>query len=266
MGNHTPAMQWDAALYQQKHHYVFEKGLDVLAFLNAQPQEKILDLGCGTGQLTHEIAKTGAYVLGLDSAAPMLEVAKSNYPELAFDCIDGAKLPFYQEFDAVFSNAALHWMQQDPQNVINSVFQALKPGGRFVFEMGAKGNVQQVIQGLTKGLIEIGQTPEEIQQKNPWYFPSLGEYAARLESMGFEIAYATTFDRPSPQENQEQGLRTWLLMFGKSFYSDLTESQLETALTTTEQALKPLLYKNDQWVADYRRLRMVALKPEVSEK
>jgi trans-aconitate 2-methyltransferase len=256
-------MSWDAGLYQQKHHYVYEKGLDVLTLLTAKADERILDLGCGTGQLTACIAESGATVIGMDSSPAMLEAAATNYPHITFECMDATKLTHQTEFDAVFSNAALHWMRENPQAVIDGVFTALKPGGRFVLEMGAKGNVQTVVDGIAHGLQTIGLSGEEIRQRNPWYFPSLGEYATRLESAGFEIDYAVTFDRPSPQENPEQGLRHWLMMFGKTFYQGLSTEQLEKALHETEEYLKPLIYRNHQWVADYRRLRIAAHKPNL---
>jgi trans-aconitate methyltransferase len=259
----SPSMSWDASLYQQKHHYVYEKGLDVLALLAAKPDERILDLGCGTGQLTAKLAESGATVIGVDSSPAMLEAATANYSHITFECLDAAKLTYQTEFDAVFSNAALHWMRENPQAVINGVYAALKPGGRFVLEMGAKRNVQKVVDGIAHGLRAIGLSDKQIQQRNPWYFPSLGEYTTHLESVGFEIDYAVTFDRPSPQDNPEQGLRHWLMMFGKNFYQHLSDEQLETALQETEKYLKPLIYQNNQWVADYRRLRVAAHKPNL---
>jgi trans-aconitate 2-methyltransferase len=229
-----------------------------MALLDPKPDERILDLGCGTGELTQAIAEKGADVIGLDSSPHMLEQARQLAPGLRFIEQSALSLTFQSEFDAVFSNAALHWMKDNPRAVAQGVAAALKPQGRFVLEMGAAGNVQNVIDGIYHGLAAIGRTPTEAQY--PWYFPKLGAYCSLLEEAGLEVAYAVTFDRPSPLHHQEHGLRTWLMMFGKTFYAGLSDEELENALQVTEAYLQPRLYQNEQWVADYRRLRVVAHK------
>jgi trans-aconitate methyltransferase len=132
---------WNAALYENKHAFVWQYGEDLLQLLNPKQGERILDLGCGTGQLTEKIATFGAVVMGIDNAPAMIEKARQNYPHLRFDVADARNFQVEQPLDAVFSNAALHWIKE-PDAVINCVHQALKPGGRFVAEFGGKGNVQ----------------------------------------------------------------------------------------------------------------------------
>jgi trans-aconitate methyltransferase len=252
---------WDAMLYQEQHHFVFEKGESLLSLLKPQSGERVLDLGCGTGQLTAKIAEAGADVIGVDNAASMLETASVNYPHIKFECRDAAELPYNAEFDAVFSNAALHWMKKNPQAVAKSVYSALKPGGRFVLEMGAKGNIDHVLEGIRQGLKALDFSDEAIESRNPWYFPSLAEYAMLLESAGLEVLNAVVFERPSPLSDPEQGLRHWITMFGNAFCQGLSPEELERMLSVAEEMLRPRLHQNGQWVADYRRLRILARKP-----
>src|SRR5579863_1826995 len=132
---------WNPTLYDARHAFVWEKARGLIDLLAPQPGERILDLGCGTGQLASEIASVGATVVGVDRSPEMIAEARMKFPELRFDVADARALPFAQEFDAVFSNATLHWIPQADQ-VIVGVVRALKPGGRFVAEFGGKGNVR----------------------------------------------------------------------------------------------------------------------------
>ena len=173
--------------------------------------ERILDVGCGTGQLTAEIAKSGAEVVGLDQSAEMIASARENYPELQFEVADIAATNYDSEFDAVFSNAALHWVRNQ-DGAIAAIARALKPGGRLVFEMGGRGNIQQIWTAAMQALTAMGvKDPEKL---SPWFYPSIGEYAPMLESRGLQVTFAVLFDRPTPLEGGERGLRNWLEMFG----------------------------------------------------
>jgi len=248
---------WDAALYQGRHAFVWHYGEELLNLLSPQPGERILDLGCGTGQLTQQIALTGAEVMGIDAAPSMIEQARQNYPDLKFAIADARDFQVEQSFDAVFSNAALHWILE-PDAVIRCIHQALKPGGRVVAEFGGKGNIDAIVQALYSVLSAIGcVAPETL---NPWYFPSIGEYAARLENQGFEVTYAVLFDRPTPLEDGEIGITNWLRMFASRFLEGLPAEQQTQAIQAIEQHLKPTLYREGTWIADYRRLRVVAIR------
>jgi SAM-dependent methyltransferase len=136
--------KWDASLYEAKHSFVWERGADLLELLAAQPGERILDLGCGTGHLTARIAEAGADVVGLDSSPEMIAEAKRNFPALEFIVGDAREFRFEKPFDAVFSNAMLHWVLE-PESVVQSIGEALKTGGRFVAELGGQGNVERVV-------------------------------------------------------------------------------------------------------------------------
>ncbi|MGL5877799.1 MAG: class I SAM-dependent methyltransferase [Xenococcaceae cyanobacterium] len=249
--------QWNAELYQGKHKFVWQFGEMLLDLLAPKPGEYILDLGCGTGQLTQQIAIAGADVLGIDRSKEMVDRAKSNYPHLKFDVADAKNFQCDCAFDAVFSNATLHWIKP-PEAVIDSVYKSLKPGGRFVAEFGGKGNVKAIVQALELSLKELGYA--NLDNINPWYFPSVGEYTFLLEQFGFEVVYATLFDRPISLEGGEAGLRNWLEMFANGVLSKLSVEQQEEAIATTEKYLKPQLYENSIWKADYRRIRVVAIK------
>jgi trans-aconitate methyltransferase len=248
--------RWNSSLYDSKHNFVARLSEDLVSeWLKPQPTERILDLGCGTGYLTDKIAAAGAFVLGLDSSAEMVKQAQANYPSLQFIVGDGADFHFETPFDAVFSNAALHWIHH-AEVVVSCVYDALKPGGRFVAEFGCKGNVAAFLQASEQALREADYPPFP---HPPWYFPSLGEYTSLLEKCGFFVARATQFDRPTPLEGEEGGLN-WLHMFGAPLIQTVPVERRDSFMADLEQRLRPLLYQNGQWTADYRRLRILALK------
>jgi trans-aconitate methyltransferase len=249
--------QWNADLYDRKHSFVAEYGAALLDLLAPQPGEHILDLGCGTGALTQQIADRGATVIGIDSAASMIAQAQQNYPNLSFQVADATNLLFVEQFDAIFSNAVLHWVKP-PEAAIASMWQALKPGGRLVVEFGGKGNVKAIATALEQSLREMEYpNPETL---NPWYFPSIGEYTNRLEQQGFEIQFAALFDRPTPLADAD-GIQNWIKMFAQSFLQAVPAEQQTTFLSQIADRIRPQLYQNGIWVADYRRIRAIALKP-----
>jgi trans-aconitate methyltransferase len=244
----TKQTLWDSSLYDDRHSFVWKKSADMIDLLNPQPGERILDLGCGTGHLTAQIAGRGAEVLGLDSSAAMIGQARQNYPKLKFSLADARSLRFDQPFDAVFSNAALHWIPE-ASAVIGSVAGALKPGGRFVLEMGALGNIARIVTVLEQVLPGA---------RNPWYFPSAAEYATILERHGFEIQALWTFERWNRLEHPEKGLREWLEMFAGSWFEDVPEKSRGALITEIEGRLAESLRCDGSWFADYRRLRVIA--------
>ncbi|MBF2064457.1 MAG: methyltransferase domain-containing protein [Calothrix sp. C42_A2020_038] len=244
---------WNATLYEGKHAFVWQYGEDLLNLLSPQPNERILDVGCGTGQLTAKIADAGARVMGIDADAAMIEKAKLNYPHLEFAVADARLFQFDTLFDAVFSNATLHWIPE-PEAVINCIYRALKPGGRFIAEFGGQGNVKSI----TDVLYQILEKQVNLSELFSWYFPSIGEYASLLEKHRFNVSYAVLFDRPTQLPDGEMGLRNWLFMFGTRFFRFFTQQEIENIIQSIEQNLKPLLYKNGTWTIDYRRLRIIA--------
>ncbi|MBG1260374.1 class I SAM-dependent methyltransferase [Nostoc commune] len=251
-----PNNDWNTALYQDKHAFVWQYGEDLLKFLNPQPGESILDLGCGTGQLTEKIAPAGAEVMGVDFAPAMIEKARQNYPHIRFDIADARNFQVDKPLDAVFSNAVLHWVKE-ADSAIASIHQSLKPGGRFVAEFGGKGNVQAIATALENALEAINIPTQALNQ---WYFPSIGEYATLLEHQGFDVIHAMLFGRPTPLAEGEAGMANWIQMFASSFLAGLSGEQQIQIIRVVEEYLKPMLYQQGTWTADYRRIRIVAIK------
>jgi trans-aconitate methyltransferase len=246
------ADRWDSALYDDRHSFVWKKVSDLVDLLDPQPGERILDLGSGTGHLAAQIAARGAAVTGLDTSVSMIAQARQNYPRLKFVLADARNFKFDEPFDAVFSNAMLHWIPE-AERVIASVAGALRPGGRFIFEMGGKGNVARIVAVLSAVLREAGQSPQ-----NPWYFPSAGEYASLLEQQGFEVESLWTFERWNKLEHPEKGLREWLEMFAGVWFEGVPASALEGILAEIESRLRTSLWCDGAWWTDYRRLRVLA--------
>ncbi len=257
MGTETETTSWNSELYQSSHAFVWQFGRDLLKMLAPKLGERILDVGCGTGQLTGEIADAGAEVVGIDLSAKMIAAAKQNFPKIRFEVADIAATNFDEEFDAVFSNAALHWVR-DQEGAIKAMARALKPGGRFVFEMGGRGNIQQIWNAAIEGLAAMGVKDHE--KLSPWFYPSIGEYAPMLESQGLPVNFAVLFDRPTPLEGGERGLRNWLEMFGTFASNVLKPEQREELIQRIEAKARPTLFRDGQWTVDYKRLRMIAVK------
>jgi trans-aconitate methyltransferase len=248
--------QWNAALYNEKHSFVWKMAAGLVDLLEAKPGECILDLGCGTGHLTSQIAATGAKVVGIDRSPDMIQQAREKFPALHFELMDARDIVFPRPFDAVFSNATLHWIRE-PERVVGGMVKILRPGGRFVAEFGGKGNVGELLAAVTRAWAKLGQPGPA---PNPWYYPSVAEYSGVLELHGLEVTYANLFDRPTPLEDGDRGLRNWLEMFGGSFLDKLSPDNRERALATVEQESRPALLRDGHWVMDYRRLRVVARK------
>ncbi|MEB3309740.1 MAG: methyltransferase domain-containing protein [Snowella sp.] len=249
----NPLDGWNADLYQDKHQFVWEYGGDLIQLLNPRPSERILDLGCGTGQLSQQIADFGAEVIGIDSSPKMIERSRANYPHLTFQVGDATNFHFDVSFDAVFSNAVLHWVKP-PQAAISCIKNALKPSGRFVVELGGKGNIQSIITVLQSLLTENAARPPV---DHPWYFPRIGEYASLLEEQGFRVIYAACFERPTPLEGH-LGIQNWLKMFTQVWLQDYSETEKQELYQKAAEKLKPMLYRDGIWVADYVRLRIIA--------
>jgi trans-aconitate methyltransferase len=182
----------------------------------------------------------------------MIGQARQNYPKLKFALADARKFHFEQPFDAVFSNAALHWIPE-ADAVIAGVAAALKPGGRFVLEMGARGNIARIITALEAVLRERGYSP-----RNPWYFPSAAEYSGLLENQGFEVQALWTFERWNRLEHPDRGLREWFEMFASTWFEGVPEKTKPFVIAEVESRLAPLLRCDGSWFADYRRLRVIA--------
>lgn len=246
--------EWNADLYESCHSFVWQHGRALLAMLAPQPEERILDVGCGTGQLTAELTRAGSRVLGTDSSEAMIAQARANFPALEFEVADVRALRFHDEFDAVFSNAMLHWVKEAEQAAA-AISRALVRGGRFVAEFGGYGNVRLILEATTAALQSLGAEPVV-----PWYFPRVGEYASLLERQGLEVRQASLFDRPTPLDGGEDGMTRWIEMFGQPFLANLDPAQQPEFVRRVVDRARPALFRDGQWTTDYRRLQVVAVK------
>lgn len=252
-----PRHHWNAHLYSDKHAYVFEAAQALVALLDPQPGERILDVGCGTGELTHAIAERGADTLGIDASAAMIRSAQSRYPALPFEAVDLLDFQADAPFDAVFSNACLHWIR-DSLGAARRLYAALKPGGRLVVEFGGAGNVQEVEGALRQVLAQYGHGEAAVREL--WYFPSLGSYTSLLEEAGFHVRTAAHFPRETRLADTRSGLSDWLAMFAATFFAGLGEAEVAQMKQDIETRLRPTRFHDGHWYADYKRLRVTAIK------
>jgi trans-aconitate methyltransferase len=250
----TQAQEWNSSRYATNARFVSDLGQPVLELLNPQPRERILDVGCGDGVLTEKLAAYGAHVVGVDASPDMIHSAKKR--GLDARLVDAYHLAFEAEFDGAFSNAALHWMKDNPNAVIQGVAQALKPGGRFAAEMGGHGCVAAIVVALCATLEKRGIP--NARPINPWYFPTPDDYATRLKQSGFEVKYISLIPRPTPLPT---GMRGWLETFAIPFTKVLPESDRGSFLDEVTERLRPALCdEQERWTADYMRLRFLAVK------
>jgi trans-aconitate methyltransferase len=256
------ATTWDAEAYDRTVSIVTRLGASLLDLLAPGPGLRVLDLGCGTGHLTAEIAAAGADVIGLDAAPSMIARARALYPHLRFEVAAGEDFALDAPVDAVFSNAALHWMTQ-PAAVAACVARALVPGGRFVAEMGGQGNVATVLAALRQALAEEGVPPAA--QPHPWYFPSIPAYATLLERAGFEVTFMHLFDRPTPLDDCPDGPADWVRLFAGAFLAAVPPARRDAFAARVSALARPTLYRDGRWIADYRRLRFVAARRPTPE-
>jgi SAM-dependent methyltransferase len=247
------AQSWDPERYERNARFVSELGSPVVALLAPRAGERILDLGCGDGVLTERLVALGCEVVGVDASQAQIEAARGR--GLDARVVSGERLSFHEEFDAVFSNAAMHWMR-DPDAVIDGAWRALRPGGRFVAELGGAGCVDIIRTALIAALDRRGI---DGAAADPWFFPSDVEYRPRLERRGLVVRYIALIPRPTPLPGELIG---WLDTFAESFSSKLPPADRPAFLKEVQEAIRPQLCGADgRWTADYVRLRFAADKP-----
>jgi SAM-dependent methyltransferase len=244
---------WNPEQYARNARFVADLGQPVVDLLAPRAGERILDLGCGDGALTAKLAAMGCDIVGVDGSAEQIGAARA----LGLDArvANGQALDFDGEFDAVFSNAALHWMK-DADAVIAGVWRALRPGGRFVGELGGFGCVDRIRKALHAALVRRGVDPTNI---DPWYFPTPEDYGGRLAARGFVVRSCELIPRPTPLPTDVTG---WLEVFAVAFTAPLPPADRAPFLAEVQEALRPALCDAEgHWTADYVRLRFAADRP-----
>lgn len=251
-----PEIHWDSELYNEQHRFVSDYGADVLQWLDAKVGENILDVGCGTGDLAAKIQESGATVSGVDASADMIELAKQTYPTIYFERKDAAALDYNREFDAVFSNATFHWIENQ-RGLLRGIYKGLKHGGRLVAEFGGKGNIKSIVDAIETAAKQLGLEHRVIS--NFWFFPSIAHYANLLEASGFETEQIWLFDRPTKLLGKD-GMLNWINQFAQHAFVNLNEKEANAVTELAVSILKPTHFKDGEWTADYRRLRIKAIK------
>jgi trans-aconitate methyltransferase len=247
------SQSWDPRQYAERARFVSDLGMPVVDLLAPRGGERILDLGCGDGILTRKLVDLGCDVVGVDGSADMVRAAAAQ--GLDARLMDGRALSFDQEFDAVFSNAALHWMGP-PAPVFEGVWKALRPGGRFVGECGGHGNVATILAALEAAISARGGDPKRL---NPWYYASVEEYEALAARVGFRVESIALFPRPTPLPGS---LVDWLETFAKAFTFAVPAEEGHALLEDVSARCEPALRGRDgHWTADYVRLRFALTKP-----
>ena len=247
---------WNPSLYKNNHSFVYNYGKDLLDLLNPEAPEVILDLGCGTGELTYEISKKTPFVTGIDASEKMLSEAKKNYPDIKFLNIDALEMDFHNKFDKIFSNAVFHWILEQ-EKFLKNIYDSLKPGGKLIFEMGGKNNTAVILHNLQNALIKRGFNKNA--KKQIMFFPSVGEYSALLEKSGFTVRYALYFDRDTVLSGKN-GLKNFINMFHNPYFEGIDDELRNEIIQETENNVKPVLFRDGIWYADYKRLRIIAEK------
>jgi trans-aconitate methyltransferase len=248
----APAQTWSPDTYDEHARFVSDLAGEVLSWLQPRAGERILDLGCGDGVLTEQLKTMGCRVIGIDASAGMIAAARARSLDARLG--DAHELAFDHEFDAVFSNAALHWMTR-PGKVLDGVAKALVPGGRFVAEFGGHGNVA----AITTAMRAVAKSRGGDQElAGPWFFPSVDDYRRLLEQKGFNVKRIGLFPRPTLLKT---GMRSWLKLFRQPFFEQFGDA-MGDALAEAEALLKPSLCDaGGRWTADYVRLRVEAVRP-----
>ncbi|MBS1369532.1 MAG: methyltransferase domain-containing protein [Lentisphaeria bacterium] len=225
-----------------------------MVHVDTSPGQKILDLGCGTGDLTAVLAAKGADVLGIDNSAEMIVKARYGHPELMFAEIDALELPYDEEFDTVFSNSVFHWIP-DVDRLLSEIRRALKPGGKLVCEFGAASNIATMRQAFAAASARHGH-----EYRERFYCPTPDEFFDRLKAARFEPERVLEFDRQTPLPGGADGLKQWVRCFLRDDLAPFSASVQEQILDEVETACRPLLWNGGEFVVDYRRLRAVAFK------
>lgn len=247
-------MEWNSTLYDNKHDFVAEYGKGLLEFVPDNMNQKILDLGCGTGTLTAQLSHLAHTVIGVDSSSNMIEKAQSQFQNIKFMQCDALALPFENEFDVVFSNAVFHWID-DHDTLLKNIYKALKKDGMLICELGAVGNIAAIENAFSQCSERLGY-----EYRPKFNFPTVETFERHLKDNGFQIDSIYDYDRPTVLKDGEQGLSNWMKQFFASELALMPEAVQNEIIDSVEKLTKGALWNGREWVADYRRLRAIAHK------
>lgn len=252
--------KWKPELYNEKHSFVYGYGENLIKVLDPKPTERILDLGCGSGQLTSKINELAKETIGIDKSQEMIYDAKSKFENIRFQVGDAENFDFKEKFDSIFSNATLHWVKNQ-KKAIKCMFENLNPNGKIVVEFGGKGNVQTIVNQLRNSLRQRGYLTQS--ELDLWYFPSIGEYSTELESIGFRVLLAEHYDRPTELADEKSGIKDWISMFAENFFKNVSPEDIEEIKNEVQEKVKDKCLIKGKWFADYKRIRIVAVKENI---
>lgn len=246
---------WNAEKYRDDFSFVPEYGTALLDLLDAPPGAQVVDLGCGSGGLTGQLAARGYRVTGVDASAEMLTLARQAWPDIPFFQADARNFTLEEPADAIFSNAVLHWIDAaDQPALVANLAAQLRTGGQLVCEFGGKGCAEQVHATLDRRFSAHG-----LAYRRAFYFPTIGEYAPLLEQNGLRVTFAALFDRPTRQQTVD-GLVDWIRMFDMAPFQGVDPALAGEILREAEEELRPILFRNGAWYIDYVRIRLRAVK------
>ena len=248
-------INWDAQGYKERFSFVPQYGEGVMDLLTAAPGSRVIDLGCGNGALTRKLAQRGYDVLGIDASPQMIELARADAPELAFEQGDAVRFSLSRPADAIFSNAVFHWIGAGEQDALAAnLARNLAPGGELVCEFGGHGCGERVHATLERCFEERG-----LRYPRTFYFPTIGEHAPLLERHGLRVEVAALFDRPTPQKSPD-GLTDWIDMFVQKPFEGMDPALKADIVREANERLRGVLCKDGVWIIDYVRIRLRARK------
>ena len=245
-------MEWNSTLYDKKHNFVAEYGKGLLEFVPKNDEQAILDLGCGTGILTFQLADLCNKIVGVDSSQSMIDKAKEQFSNIEFRVCDALDLPFENEFDVVFSNAVFHWIN-DHDTLLKNIYKVLKQQGLLICEFGANGNIATIETAFEKACNSMGYDYEP-----KFNFPTVEDFGKLLKNNGFSIDRIYDYNRPTVLKDNEQGLVNWVKQFFASELAVMPEHIQTMVFEKVKDLTRDVLWNGAEWVADYRRLRAIA--------
>jgi len=247
---------WDTDDYTKNFDFVYKYGEDIIKLIDAEKGSFVVDLGCGNGALSEKILKKGYRVLGIDASENMIKKAKKFYPSMDFKIDDALSFNLSEKADVIFSNAMIHWIDEENQEVfIKNLSNQMRLGGQFICEFGGKDCAETIHFALENNFAKRG-----FCYPRTFYFPTIGEYAPILEKFGLRVEYASLFQRPTEQKG-EYGLENWINMFLKKPFEDMERDVRNDIIRNTVSELKSSkLYVENKWFIDYVRIRIKAKK------